>query len=211
MPALARPGVLGVFGLASLVLACEGGRSRPPGESPSTVEAFPWESAAEAGQRLDTLWRSVDTPAPPFWSSSSTPPFPAQWPPTPTTTWVRYAYAYGLDPQLADGEQIARPWARLELAAGSGRARVVLLSRKLEGIGTQGVAPLDAASLKVLETEDAVTARCLRLDGPPPAGRPETTELAAFFRTWLGFNGVIAEAIGPDHAAFLAWVEARPR
>jgi len=210
MPTLTRPSVLG-SAVASLVLACHGAGSHPPGESRSAEQAFAWESAPEARQRLETLWRSLDTSAPPFWSSATTPPFPGQWPPTPTTTWVRYAYAYGLDPQLADAAKIARPWARLELAAGPDRARVVLLSRKLEGIGTQGVAPLDAASLKVLDTQDVVAARCLQLGGTPPAGHAETAELVAFYRTWLRFNGVIAEAIAPSHAAFLGWVEAQSR
>jgi hypothetical protein len=210
MPMLAPARALGTS-LAWLVLACLGGCSRPPGESPPAEGALAWESAAEARQRLEALWRSLDTPAPPFWSSATTPPFPGQWPPTPTTTWVHYAYAYGIDPQLADGAKIARPWARLELAAGSGRARVVLVSRKLGEIGTQGVAPLDAASLKALDTQDAVTAHCLQLRGAPPAGRPETAELVAFYRTWLRFNGVIAEAIAPSHAAFLGWLETQPR
>ena len=210
MPTLARPRILG-SALASLVLACHGAGSHPPGESPSAEQAFAWESVAEARQRLETLWRSVESPAPPFWSSTTTPLFPGQWPPAPGTTWVSYAYAYGLDPQLADGAKIARPWARLELAAGPDRARVVLQSRRLEEIGTQGVAPLDAASLKVLDAQDAVAARCLLLGGPPPAGQAETAELIAFYRTWLRFNGVIAEAITPQHAAFLGWVEAQPR
>jgi hypothetical protein len=192
-------------------VALLGGCSRPPGESPPAEGAFAWESATEARQRLETLWRSLDTVAPPFWSSTTTPPFPGQWPPTPATTWTRYAYAYGLDPQLADGAKIARPWARLDLAAGSDRVRVVLLSRKLEAIGTQGVAPLDATSLKALDTQEAVAARCLQLGGPPPASHPETAELVAFYRTWLRFNGVIAEAIAPSHAAFLGWLEAQPR
>ena len=54
MPTLARPSVLG-SALASLVLACHGAGSRPPGESQPAGEAFAWESAAEARQRLDAL------------------------------------------------------------------------------------------------------------------------------------------------------------
>ena len=169
---------------------------------------------SELAGQIDALWRTVDKGAtakdkPPIaWSPRTTPAFPTSWPPTSATTWVRYVYAAGRDlgGGLADGERVARPWARVELRPGAATAAIVPLSARLEPLDIQGVRPIDGATLAILRTEEQVTAAGRRLTALPDPAAAETAELRAFYRAWLSLNGVIASAIRPDHGAFLAWV-----
>ena len=104
----------------------------------------------ELSSRLEAMWNTLDQGEvstdnlPIMWRAAYSPLFPTEWPPTPTTVWVRYAYAYGQDIVLTDGERVAKPWARAELRNGSSTAAIVLLNPKLEPFEVQGVLPLDA-------------------------------------------------------------------
>jgi hypothetical protein len=211
---------------ASLFAGCTAPSATPATATPvavaATITPAPHATAApgrqvsmaDLTQQLDTLWRGIDTGAqtkdrpPVAWSRRTTPVFPTAWPPTATTVWVRYAYAAGRDlgGGLADGEQVAWPWARVELRPGAATAAIVPLSARLEPLAIQGVRPIDAATAARLRQEEQITAICLRMVGPPDPAAAETAELRAFYRAWLGFNGVIAGAIRSDHGAFLDWI-----
>jgi hypothetical protein len=213
---------------ASLLVGCAAPSATPAAVSPTSPTAAPTAPAAPIataapGQQvsmadlqpqLNALWRGVDKGAQPkdrpgiAWSMRTTPAFPTAWPPTATTIWVRYAYAAGRDlgGGLADGERVARPWARVELRPGAATAAIVPLSARLEPLAIQGVRPIDAATAARLRQEEQITAACLRLTGPPDPAAAETADLRAFYRAWLGFNGVIADAIRADHGAFLDWI-----
>jgi hypothetical protein len=137
------------------------------------------------------------------------PLFPTEWPPTPTTQWLRYAYAQGQDVSLADGVHVAKPWAQVEMSGDSATAVIIPLSIKLEPFAIQGVSPLEAESLAVLKQEDQVSTYALSLKDLPEPITDEITAMRAFYQTWLNYNGTIASEIKPNHTAFFEWLTAQ--
>jgi hypothetical protein len=167
---------------------------------------------AEVEQQLQGLWERLDKGSPPAneppiaWSPAYSALFPGEWPPTPATTWVRYAYAHGMDVNLHDGVRVATPWARLELHSSPATVTIVPLSTSLEPATIQGVEPIDAATQAVLAKGDEVSAYCPQLTTLPQPNSPATAEMRAFYQTWLKYNGALVKLIQPNHEEFLAWL-----
>lgn len=175
----------------------------------ATVSPIP---TVQVKQQLQALWDKLDrgpTPAnqlPIAWSPAYSALFPTEWPPTPATVWVRYAYAQRIDLNLHDGVRVAAPWAKLELRGGLNTVILTPLGAKLEPVSTQGVTPLDEAAQAVLATGDEVSAYCLQLTALPQSNNPQTAAMRAFYQTWLQYNGALVELIRPNHEKFLAWL-----
>lgn len=193
--------------LACLIMtSCTSNASTGPA---ATVSPMP---TAQVEQQLQGLWDKLDRgPAPAdqlpiAWSPAYSVLFPTEWPPTPATVWVRYAYAQGMDLNLHDGVRVATPWARLELRGGQNTVTLTPLGAKLEPVSVQGVTPLDEAAQAVLVKGDEVSAYCLQLTALPPSNNPQTNAMRAFYQTWLQYNGALVELIRPNHEKFLAWV-----
>jgi hypothetical protein len=176
----------------------------------ATATAIDPVPTAKVEQQLQNLWYRLDKGAPPTnklpiaWKPAYSVLFPREWPPTPTTTWVRYAYAQGMDMDLHDGVRVASPWARLELRGNSTTVTIVPLYAKLEPVTTQGITPIDAATQAVLAKEGDVSAYCLQLTALPNSA--EVAQIRAFYQTWLKYNGALVDLIRADHTKFLAWV-----
>ncbi len=72
-------------------------------------------STAMVEQQLQELWDRLDEGSAPtnkpsiVWSVAYSALFPLEWPPTPATIWIRYAYAQGMDLDLHDGVRVAAP------------------------------------------------------------------------------------------------------
>jgi hypothetical protein len=141
-----------------------------------------------------------------MWSTTQSPLFPTEWPPTTSTTWVRYSFAYGRNPTtLMDGAYVTRPLTRTVVQRDGTDGAATTLSTALEEAGTQGVKPLDAASSTTLGKGPQVQARCLQLQSMPDEA--SAVELREYYRVWLSLNGAFTKFIRPDHAAFLEWIE----
>jgi hypothetical protein len=166
----------------------------------------------EVAKQFQGLWARLDKGVPPAnklpisWNPSYSVLFPSEWPPTPTTTWVRYAYAQGMDMDLHDGVRVTGPWARLELHGSQSTASIVPLSGTLEAVTIQGVQPIDSATQAVLAGGDDVSAYCLRLTALPQANNPSTDDMRIYYHTWFKYNGAFVDLIRKDHEKFLAWV-----
>ncbi len=164
-------------------------------------------------QQLQGLWDRLDKGSPPAnkppiaWSPAYSPLFPADWPPTSATIWVRYAYAQGTDMDLHDGVLVAAPWARLEMRGSQASVTIVPFSASLKSMTIQGVAPIDAATQAVLAKGNDVSAYCLQLTALPQPNVPAAADMRAFYRTWLKYNGALGELIRPNHEKFLAWLD----
>ncbi len=189
-----------------LVGSCSFNPSTGPAAAVSPVPT------AAVEQQLKELWDRLDQGTPPAnklpisWSPAYSALFPTEWPPTPTTVWVRYAYAQGRDMDLSDGVRVAAPWAKLELRGGSSTVNIIPLKASLEPDTTQGVSPVDAATQAVLAKGDEVSAYCLQLtDLPQPNSQP-AADMRTFYQTWLKYNGALVELIKPNHEKFLAWL-----
>lgn len=121
---------------------------------------------AKVEEQLQGLWDKLDQGTPPAnklptsWSPAYSVLFPTEWPPTPNTLWIRYAYAQGMDVNLHDGVYVSAPWARVELRGNSTIASIVPLSTRLEPVTTQGVVPIDAETQAMLAKEAEVSASC---------------------------------------------------
>ncbi len=194
------------------LLACllMSGCSFNPSAGPAaTISPIP---TAEAEQQLQGLWNRLDKGAPPVnklpiaWRPAYSVLFPGEWPPTPTTTWIRYAYAQGMDMDLHDAVRVAAPWAKLELRGNSATVTIVPLSAKLEPATIQGVQPIDAATQAMLAKGDAVSDYCLQLTTLPQPNSAQSADMRTFYRTWLKYNGALVDLIRAKHAKFLAWL-----
>lgn len=169
-------------------------------------------STAMVEQQLQELWDRLDQGSAPtnkpsiVWSVAYSALFPLEWPPTPATIWIRYAYAQGMDLDLHDGVRVAAPWARLELRGSADEVTIVPLSVKLKPVTIQGVQPIDAATQDVLAKGAEVSAYCLQLTALPQPDSPQNVDMRAFYRTWLRYNGALVELIRPNHEKFLIWL-----
>ena len=136
------------------------------------------------------------------WQMLVSPAFPQSWPPPPAGRGavVRYAFATRLNPGVADGAEMAAPWARLIMHA-EGMQGVERLSPRLQSLGLQGVRPLGAAELALVGREQEAAERLL-------AGGPQATDGLVRDVTcgWIGRQGVVAAAITPLHPGFVRWL-----
>jgi hypothetical protein len=149
---------------------------------------------------IDPAWKQVKPKPPgismkgpgPSWRYRVAPPMPSDWPMTPKSTIVRWVFAAAIDYGLSDGERVAAPWARIDVAP-DGTAKLTVVSKALEGNDIQGVKPImkTEADLvrKVFETSDALRAGDLAAVKEP-------------WCKWLQYNGVIAAKLKPKHEAF---------
>ena len=126
------------------------------------------------------------------WMPALSPPLPSSWPPDGRVR--RYAFAYRPRPGLADGAEVAAPWAIVE-------REVTVLDRTLTPLGIQGVRPLRAEEIALAERDAEVAAL---LAGPPDAAGAALVR--AFHCGWAGRQGVIARDILARHPDFAAWL-----
>ena len=176
-----------------------------PGCPPAGCAAATTAPASDPTTPFGPAWRQIGTAG--DWQLVVSPAFPLAWPPGPEgPVLVRYAYAMRLRPGLADGAEVASPWAR-SVAAATGRPSVDILQRRLEPLGTQGVRPLRADELGLaLRGNDVAVLLAGSLDPGQEA------LVRAFTCGWIARNGVVAAAIAPRHPAFAAWLGCvRPR
>jgi hypothetical protein len=158
---------------------------------------------------------ATSTPEPPSqpagmpttWTTTQSPLFPTEWPPTPSTTWVRYTFAYGNNPTtLMDGAYVTQPLTRTVVRRDGADGETTTLNTALESAGIQGVKPLDAASSTALGKGPQVQAQCLQWQSLPDEAA--AAEVREYYRVWMDLNGVFTGFIRSDHAAFLDWIEA---
>ena len=99
------------------------------------------------------LWSAIPNRA--GWDPLVSPAFPSRWPPpNGTGKIVRYAFAIRIRPGVADGAEVAAPWGRSTLD-GEGRLVVERLTTRLQPLGIQGVRPLSAVEITLLDQESA--------------------------------------------------------
>ena len=159
------------------------------------------QAATDPAQPFAQAWAQLPDSA--GWRMLVSAPFPRDWPPQAGGQGilvVRYAFAMRLRPGLADGAEMAAPWAR-STEADDGAATVTLLGTGLHPLGLQGVRPLRPAELDLVG-RDAEAAGLLRAGGTTatdPLVRATTC-------SWIGRNGVVAAAIIPLHPAFTRWL-----
>ncbi len=145
---------------------------------------------------VEDAWKSLqDTKG---WTSDLTMPFPKVWNGKPTAL-IWYAYASRMIPTLADGVEVSHPWAWLELPLGKdAQVDTQVLSSKMDVLGIQGVRPLSAAELKLLQ-------------GQPPLWKllqegQATDEVKQRVKQWMSVNGTIFAAVASHHQTFVNWV-----
>jgi hypothetical protein len=114
-----------------------------------------------------------------------------------------YAFAMRLKPGVADGGEMAAPWARITQSS-SGATMVEQLSFRLQPLGIQGVRPLSRAELPLIAREQEVADRLL-------AGGDQFDDglVRDFTCGWIGRLGVVAAAITPRYPAFVRWLACR--
>jgi len=157
---------------------------------------------------IDQLWQSIQKPDTPiqFWDKSTTPLFPFGWLPVPGMVWVSYVYATGRDfRKLADGEYIAKPWAKLEYRLGKSEPELISLSNKLEHVAIQGVRPLKLDEVEIYRQYPEILEKILSNDFAVVASLPDL--IRNYYRLWRNCNGVIASQVKPYHSDFFKWVD----
>ena len=141
-----------------------------------------------------------------MWRKAESPLFPANWPPTSETVWVRYTFAYGSNPaNLIDGNYVTNPLSKTEWRAG-GISTTIVLSNDMTQAAVQGVLPLDSQTRIILENEKQVSAYCLRMTELPNPNMPETKEMLVYYHVWFKYNGAFLDLIRNNHAGFIDWV-----
>lgn len=180
----------------SLLAAC--------GQAPPATVGMPAATpvSGDPQPQLETLWNAVGKSPNLLWGWRLTPPLPDSWPPTAATVWSRFAYGFGRDAQLADGERISQPWARVDVSAG--RSTIIALANPIAPRSIQGTGPVRAEDVAPLKQADAVAVFMQALAALPPQGTPDVLQAQAYYRTWLKFNGAIADEVMVN-PAFRAW------
>lgn len=130
------------------------------------------------------------------------PAFPRSWPPPAdgARAVVRYAFAMRLNPAVADGAEMAAPWARVTLRA-KGALGVERLPGRLRPLGVQGVRPLRSGEVVLAGREEEVAGLLLASGAPAKGGL-----VREFTCGWIGRQGVVAAAITPLHTDFVRWL-----
>jgi hypothetical protein len=138
-----------------------------------------------------------------------TPPLPLEWPPAPGTRWVQWAYAHGMERQLADAVRVARIWGSAELVQGSQTATVrVSFPQLVPWPDPQGFRPLSGEESADRAKLGDAGALALQLAGEPDAGTAEL--LRRTYGGWVADNGVIVQSLPDAHDAFLDWLAEEP-
>ncbi len=156
----------------------------------------------DPAQAFSSAWTELADTA--GWQMLVSAPFPQTWPPPAGARLelVRYAFAMRLRPGLADGVEVASPWA-LSVGRPDGTATVMVLQRTLHPLGIQGVRPLRAGELAVAGHEaEAKTAALLEAGG----NEAMDGSVRATTCNWIDRNGVVAAAITPLHPRFTGWL-----
>ncbi len=139
------------------------------------------------------------------WGKTESPLFPANWPPTAETAWVRYTFAYGSNPAaLMDGAYVTYPLSKTEWKGGI--TTTTELSKDMTQAAVQGVIPVDSKTRKILENEKQVSAYCLNLIELPDPNTPATKDMLAYYQAWFKYNGAFLGLIRDNHADFIDWV-----
>jgi hypothetical protein len=191
-----------------------------PTSAPASTSAAP--AADVSMQEIDSLQPTLDATLQKLklaspgstlsWMRAETPFLPNEWPPTASTVWTSYIFAYGHDVagNLADGQHVAQPWAKIVVDRATGKARLSILGDKIVDSGKiQGVQPLSAETTALLNRGSEVREWSFGLTASPPwpgEGR-KTAQMQQYFKSWEGYNGVIRALVEADHAAFFnTWV-----
>jgi len=140
------------------------------------------------------------------WDYRLSVPFPENWPPKPGNGLVYYAVPYGLNLRnLADAEYVGAPWAQITISPGRS-PRVRYLATKINRLDRQGVRPLFAKEIEILDTQEAVKASISTLTALPDPSSPETKRIRDFYCLWISVNGVLAGQLAKDHKNFFDWL-----
>ncbi len=165
------------------------------------VSAAGRSATADLEDALQPLWTRL--PGRTVWRMLVSPAFPRAWPPPPAGRGavVRYAFAMRLPPGVADGAEMAAPWARATLGADGGLL-IEPLSPRLKPLGIQGVRPLKPGETALAGREQEAADRLL-------AGGDGTTDPLVRDVTcnWISRQGVVAATITPHHPAFTRWLD----
>jgi hypothetical protein len=141
-----------------------------------------------------------------MWTKTESPLFPANWPPTLETVWVRYTFAYGRNPALLmDGAYVTSPLSKTEWKAGN--VSTITISNEMTEAAIQGVIPLDNGTTAILENEKRVSEYCLTMAAVPNLDTVETKEILAYYAAWFKYNSAFLDLIRDNHAEFIDWVE----
>ncbi len=144
-----------------------------------------------------------------MWTLALTPPLPLAWPPAPGARWVRWAYAQGMELQLADAVRVARVWGSAELVQGSPMATVRVSMPQLSAWpDPQGVRPLSGEEAADRGRLGEAGALALELTREPDAATADL--LRRTYGGWVADNGVIVQSLPDAHDAFLAWLAEEP-
>ncbi len=158
---------------------------------------------------LDAAWAGIKPGGDIVWSPARTPFFASEAPPTARTIWTSYAFAYGapIDGKLADGQHVAKPWAKIVYDVNNHTFTANILSTELEDSGQiQGVRPLNAETAALLNRADAFRGWVLEHE-KWPQWNAELQDLQQYYITWSANNGVIVSLIENDHVEFIQrWV-----
>lgn len=134
------------------------------------------------------------------------PPFPDAWPLSGPLVLRYHAYATRLGAGVSDGEHVAKPWAVGLLA---GKSRFDVTSKKLVELGIQGVRPIDGEELAALRQDASLRGWWDELALHPDDAKvaaEKRVQMRSFYCVWKKLNGVIAQVIVPQHAAFFGWL-----
>jgi hypothetical protein len=161
----------------------------------------------ELEAEIEAEWLKLDSDGTILWSPASTPWLPTEWPADDDTVWVRYAYAQGMDPQLADAVRVALPWARAEARPREDMVNLLTMHTGLEEAGIQGVFPLPGDEMVSAAAEGTDLPPFLWQEGMPESGSEAEAKMRMAYRLWIRYNRVIADQVKDAHEAFLRWVE----
>jgi hypothetical protein len=165
--------------------------------------------AAQVDAQFEEWFAPIAARADAPWQLTVTPPLPLAWPPAPGARWVRWAYAQGFNPELADAVRVARIWANAELRQGSQTAQMHMSVPQLSAWpNPQGVRPLSGDEAADLAKLDDAAALALTLTGEPDAATAGL--LRSTYGAWVDTNGVVVASLPDAHDAFLAWLAEEP-
>lgn len=165
------------------------------------------ENLTSLDPMLDAAWASIKPGGDIVWSPARTPFFASEAPPTSRTIWTSYAFAYGaaINGKLADGQHVAKPWAKIDYHVGSRTFTATLLSGALEDSKQiQGVHSLDADTIALLKRSNAFRDWILGHE-TWPQWNEELRDLQQYYVSWSANNGVIVSLIEKDHVEFMRW------
>lgn len=138
------------------------------------------------------------------WEETESPPFPSEWPPTVETVWTRYTFAYGSSFALMDGVYVTAPLSKTEWRGGV--SSTVILSDTLTESGTQGIVPLDDATLALLEKDEPISTFVLTLTALPDLSASDAQQMLAYYNAWFLHHGTFFNMIRDNHTAFIDWI-----